>query len=103
MAEVLGVVASGVAVSQIAGQVTKSIFKLKMTKNAEELGLRKLSKKEATKQATKEVQEEKADRLLATLFAHSKGSHDETENFSATPARIECSSKPEETLVLPRS
>ena len=29
MAEVLGVVASGVAVSQIAGQVTKSIFKLK--------------------------------------------------------------------------
>ena len=29
MAEVLGVVASGIAVSQIAGQVTKSIFKLK--------------------------------------------------------------------------
>ena len=35
-----------------------------MTKNAEELGLRKLSKKEATKLATKEVQEEKASRLL---------------------------------------
>ena len=47
--------------SRIRNAIEKSIFKLKMTKNAEELGLRKLSKKEATKLATKEVQEEKAD------------------------------------------
>ena len=47
--------------SRIRNAIEKSVYKLKMTKNAEELGLRKLSQKEATKVATKECQEEKAD------------------------------------------
>jgi hypothetical protein len=47
--------------SRIRSVIEKSVFKLKMTKNAEELGLKKLSQKEATKLATKEIQEEKAD------------------------------------------
>jgi hypothetical protein len=53
--------------SRIRNAIEKSIFKLKMTKNAEELGLRKLSKKEATKLATKEVQEEKADQAAVEV------------------------------------
>ena len=46
--------------SRIRSVIEKSVFKLKMTKNAEELGLKKLSQEEATKQATKEIQDEKA-------------------------------------------
>lgn len=46
--------------SRVRNAIEKSVFKLKMTKNAEELGLRKLSQKEANKLATKECQEEKA-------------------------------------------
>ena len=47
--------------SRVRNAIEKSVYKLKMTKNAEELGLRKLSQKEALKVATKECQEEKAD------------------------------------------
>jgi hypothetical protein len=46
--------------SRIRSVIEKSVFKLKMTKNAEELVLKKLSQKEASKQATKEIQDEKA-------------------------------------------
>ena len=41
--------------------IEKSVFKLKMTKNAEELGLRKLTKKQAKKQAIQIVCDEKAE------------------------------------------
>ena len=47
--------------------IEKSVFKLKMTKNAEELGLRKLTKKQAKKQAIKIVCDEKAEEAKAEV------------------------------------
>ena len=46
--------------SKMKNLIEKSIFKVKHTKNAEELGLRKLSQEEAKKIGIKECQEEKA-------------------------------------------
>jgi hypothetical protein len=47
--------------------IEKSVFKLKMTKNAEELGLRKLTKKEAKKQAIALVCKERAEEAIVEV------------------------------------
>ena len=53
--------------------IEKSVFKLKMTKNAEELGLRKLTKKEARKQAIEIVCNERAEEARVAVVNKYKG------------------------------